>query len=90
MRLPRPWMADLIGRRGLSLVPDPVEPDPHIPDPLTEPARVDQSVAKHSEAGLPTRPVSERRCGACDVPEAVHGIRYAHEVGHHEWIGRQP
>ena len=31
-------------------------------------------------------PRPEAPCGACDVPRDVHGIRYAHEVGHHEWI----
>lgn len=32
------------------------------------------------------RAVREDLCGACDIPQADHGVRYAHEVGHHTWM----
>lgn len=92
MRRPNPWAAAFIARNRLHIVPDapdPVEPDPHIPDPLREPARVDPSVEKQVEAFKTTHP-ARRPCGHCMHGKDGHGRRYGALVGWHEWVSEAP
>lgn len=55
-------------------------------------AEIDRRGTQVVPAGEPATPppapipLPDAPCGACDVPRGVHGVRYAHEVGHHEWI----
>ena len=90
MRRPRPRMADLIARRGLEIVPDHIEPDPFIPDPLSEPGQLSPSTAPQVAAGRAPRPATVRPCGHCMHGQDGHGSQYGALVGWHVWVPEQP
>lgn len=62
-------------RSRVEVVPDLVEPGPHLPGLLREPPRRDPDVA----------PVSFATCGHCQHGHEGHGTQYGALVGWHTW-----
>lgn len=81
--IPNPFAIARLKRGPVEVHPDPVEPDPVR---MVEPDVNWPATTKTTEATIPPAPVPDRPCGVCDVPKDVHGVRYAHEVGHHEYM----
>ena len=81
---PNPSAIARIQRSRIELVPDPVEPDPHLPGLLREPPRRDPGTAPTSSATRPRRPGSAT-CGHCQHGFEGHGSQYGALVGWHTW-----
>lgn len=86
-RWPEPTIAAIarIQRSRIEVVPDPVEPDPHLPGLLREPPRRDVEVAPTSSATRPRRSATVAMCGHCQHGHEGHGVQYGALVGWHTW-----
>lgn len=82
---PNPSAIARIQRSRIELVPDPVEPDPHLPGLLREPPRRDPEVAPTSSATRPRRSAVVAMCGHCQHGFEGHGSQYGALVGWHTW-----
>lgn len=72
-------------RSRVDVVPDPVEPDPHLPGLLREPPRPAPEVAPTSSASRPRRSATVAMCGHCQHGHEGHGTQYGALVGWHTW-----
>ena len=86
-RWPESTMAAIarLQRSRIELVPDPVEPDPHLPGLLREPPRRDPETAPTSSATRPRRSATVSMCGHCQHGFEGHGTQYGALVGWHTW-----
>lgn len=72
-------------RGPVEVVPDPVEPDPHLPGLLREPPRQDPSVVPTTSATRTPAVSTVAMCGHCQHGHAGHGVQYGALVGWHTW-----
>ncbi|MDT0302955.1 hypothetical protein [Streptomonospora wellingtoniae] len=64
-----------------------------LPEAAAPPQPEDRPAGVIHMRGRPTRTASPepevRPCGACGTSQAGHGVRYADQIGHHEWMPRK-